>query len=849
MAELDQALGALDRQLGDGDVVLRRPVEGRGDDLALHRPLHVGDLLGTLVDQDDHEVALGVVRRDGVGDGLHHHRLAGLGRADDERALALADRHHQVDHARRQRARVGLEPQAVLRVERRQLGEVGPLGGLLRVDAVHAVEPDERVELVLALALALLADGARHGVAAAQAVPADLLHRDVDVVGTGEVPGRPDEAVVVEDVEDAADGDQHVVVAQQRLRLVAEAVAAGAAVAAPSPLAEAAPARAGLVVVARAEVARLTVAGLTVAGRAVAAVARLQVAVPGIAVTGVAALRVPALHVPVLAALHVAAVATVPTLDVAAVTSLHVPAVATLHVPAVAALHVAALHVAALRVTTLRVTTVRVTTLHVPTLGIAPVPALLVAVADVAALSVTALVPVRRVARLAAVPPVAHLTDRAVTGRPLAAVAATRAAVARSSGVAVVGRGLAVGAAPGEALLAAGLALEEALATAVDALGTVALVGRLSTGARSSTARSSTARSSTARSSTGLRGTGSRSSRRGGCGRRDDRDGSAVAGVALAGRGARSARAAAARGRDPRRGRGVRGRGDRGRGVRGRGVGGRSSGGRSRGGRSLSRTAGRGGRTAGRRGGRGAAGRGSRAALPGLDGLDELALAQPPGAGDAELAGHLLQLGQHHRGESAAGGAAAGARRRGGGRRAAGVGGPSGGGVGLRVVEQVGGVGQGGSSRWAARPRLRRGEGSCRRCPQRGPAPRRRSCRRTRCLWDRRPGSGRPERGPDRRRRGHGSWQIDCSGRAWAEGVGGDRSRAARSRARGPGRGGECAKPRWCWSRRTTGPPGRRVPVTRPGGRRARRAARRRAAAPSSPCARARAARRVRRGW
>jgi hypothetical protein len=60
VAQLDQALGALDRQLGDGRVVVGRPVEGRGDDLALDRALHVGDLLGALVDEHDHEVASGL---------------------------------------------------------------------------------------------------------------------------------------------------------------------------------------------------------------------------------------------------------------------------------------------------------------------------------------------------------------------------------------------------------------------------------------------------------------------------------------------------------------------------------------------------------------------------------------------------------------------------------------------------------------------------------------------------------------------------------------------------------------------------------------------------------------------
>jgi hypothetical protein len=77
--ELDEALGPLDGQLGDDGVVLGRPVERGRDDLALDRSLHVRDFLGTLVHEDDHEVGLGVVGRDGVGDGLQHHRLARLG--------------------------------------------------------------------------------------------------------------------------------------------------------------------------------------------------------------------------------------------------------------------------------------------------------------------------------------------------------------------------------------------------------------------------------------------------------------------------------------------------------------------------------------------------------------------------------------------------------------------------------------------------------------------------------------------------------------------------------------------------------------------------------------------------
>ena len=69
--------------------------------LALEPPLHVGDLLGPLVDEQHDQVHLGVVDLDRPRDLLQHGRLAGLGRRDDEAALALADRRDQVDDARR----------------------------------------------------------------------------------------------------------------------------------------------------------------------------------------------------------------------------------------------------------------------------------------------------------------------------------------------------------------------------------------------------------------------------------------------------------------------------------------------------------------------------------------------------------------------------------------------------------------------------------------------------------------------------------------------------------------------------------------------------------------------------
>ena len=62
-AGLDLALGDLEGHLGDVGVVLGRLVEGRADDLALDAPAHVGDFLGPLADERDHQEDVRVVRR------------------------------------------------------------------------------------------------------------------------------------------------------------------------------------------------------------------------------------------------------------------------------------------------------------------------------------------------------------------------------------------------------------------------------------------------------------------------------------------------------------------------------------------------------------------------------------------------------------------------------------------------------------------------------------------------------------------------------------------------------------------------------------------------------------------
>src|SRR5690606_27272413 len=112
------------------------------------------------------------------------------------------------------------------------------------------VETNQRVELLTLVAL-LTFTGHPHRagdrITAAQPVLAHHVHRDVHVVRAGEVAGRADERVVVEDVEDAGDRLKDIVLADLGFARVRAAVAA---IASAATLAEAtAPAAATAVVV------------------------------------------------------------------------------------------------------------------------------------------------------------------------------------------------------------------------------------------------------------------------------------------------------------------------------------------------------------------------------------------------------------------------------------------------------------------------------------------------------------------------------------------------------------------------------------------------------------------------
>ena len=136
---------------------------------------------------------------DRPGDVLEQHGLADARRRDDQRALALALRRDDVDHPRRLvlDGRIGaIEGQLLVRIERGEIVEIDPVA-----DGVGIVEIDlgDADEAEIALALLGAANLAFDRVAGPEAELADLVGRDVDVVGAGQIVGigRAQEAEAV----------------------------------------------------------------------------------------------------------------------------------------------------------------------------------------------------------------------------------------------------------------------------------------------------------------------------------------------------------------------------------------------------------------------------------------------------------------------------------------------------------------------------------------------------------------------------------------------------------------------------------------------------------------------------
>ena len=138
---------------------------------------------------------------------MQQHRLAGTRRRHDQAALALADRRHQIDDAGGHLVAGRFQNEPAVGMQRRQVLEDGRPGFLFRRMAVDRLDLHEGEVL---LALDGQADRPFDDQAGAQAEPANLAGRDVNVFRRGQVVvgGAAQEAVAVgQDFEGAGAAD------------------------------------------------------------------------------------------------------------------------------------------------------------------------------------------------------------------------------------------------------------------------------------------------------------------------------------------------------------------------------------------------------------------------------------------------------------------------------------------------------------------------------------------------------------------------------------------------------------------------------------------------------------------
>ena len=119
-------------------------VVGAGVEFGLrHGALDLGDLLGTLVHEQDDKLHLGVVLYHGIRDVLQQGSLAGAGRRDNESALPLANGGHEIDNAGGEALGDRFELDPLIRADGGQLLEernVHVLRGILSLDLRSAEE-------------------------------------------------------------------------------------------------------------------------------------------------------------------------------------------------------------------------------------------------------------------------------------------------------------------------------------------------------------------------------------------------------------------------------------------------------------------------------------------------------------------------------------------------------------------------------------------------------------------------------------------------------------------------------------------------------------------------------------
>ena len=181
---LNQAFCLCDRHFGNLYVPRRRFVEGGADDFGVDFTLHVGDLFGPFVDQQDDQDGVGIVLGDAVSHFLLQHRFAGSWRGDDQAALSFSDWRDQVDDAHRDLFLAAFQDEPFAREKRRQVLERYLTLLQFRRFVVDCLDLEHGEKTFV---LARRTDLTGDSVALAQRKASNLRRTQVNVLGAGQI--------------------------------------------------------------------------------------------------------------------------------------------------------------------------------------------------------------------------------------------------------------------------------------------------------------------------------------------------------------------------------------------------------------------------------------------------------------------------------------------------------------------------------------------------------------------------------------------------------------------------------------------------------------------------------------
>ena len=156
--------------------------------------LNIGNFLGTLIDQQDQHMHLGITAQNRFSHFLQQRRLTCLGRGYDHTTLSLTNGTHQIHNSHGNAAAGSLHFDPLIGEDRSHIFKCHSLGGFFYGISVNALDKQKRTELLL---LGLDPLVTLQNIAGLQSETTDLTGCHIDIILTGHIILATDKSVTV----------------------------------------------------------------------------------------------------------------------------------------------------------------------------------------------------------------------------------------------------------------------------------------------------------------------------------------------------------------------------------------------------------------------------------------------------------------------------------------------------------------------------------------------------------------------------------------------------------------------------------------------------------------------------